>query len=830
MITKISVYFVFAMTVVLLVGAPVNGQLPPRDRILGAVDASRATVVQGTAHPLARPELDRGRIDSGRVMSGAIVFRLSSAQNADLDRLLRDQQDASSASYHQWLTPEKYADRFGMTQRDLAKAQAWLKSQGLSVTGSSRGRTEVYFSGPAALVEAAFHTQIHKYTIRNEDHFANATALSVPQAMAEVVLGVRGLDDLHPKPMLRFRGRNSPSPRFTSDISGNHFLTPADFAVIYNVTALYNAGFDGTGIKIAVTGQSPLTAAGNATTDLDAFRSAAGLPAKEPTFVVVGAMPAFNSGEAVEADLDLEWSNAVAPKANVIFVLSGSAFNAIADIVNNNRAPIISNSFGLCESDLGAAQEQSLWQIVRQGNSQGQTMTSATGDTGGADCDGDQATTPTSASKGLSVDVPAAIPEVTGVGGTEFSGDSSQCTNQSCAPTTPCPNGFAPADLPFWASGCDLTSSAATAQEHIPEIAWNDTSNPNVAGELSAGGGGASIFFAKPSWQSGIGVPADGVRDVPDVALNASPVHDPYLICSQGLCVNGFRDPNSNPANNLDSVGGTSTGAPTFAGILALILQASGGTGLGNVNPMLYSLSASTPAAFHDVTSGDNKVPCTSGTKNCPAGTSTIGFSAGPGYDQATGLGSVDAGALESAWLSALGSPVADFTMEGESSTVVPGAQGSAVLNLDASNGFADTVNLTCSPSSQTAQISCSLSPASVALSAGAKTGSSTLSITTAASLERPEIPRMRGVWFAATGGLFAAVLVGGVSSRRRWMWLLGAALIAVAVTAVGCGGGGGSPQPKVQGTPAGTYVIAVTATGQNTGKVHTLNVSLTVQ
>jgi subtilase family serine protease len=561
--------------------------------------------------------------------------------------------------------------------------------------------------------------------------------------------------------------------------------------------------------------------------------------------MAVGTPPKFNSGDAVEADLDLEWSNAVAPKADVVFVYASSAFDAITFAVNNKVAPIISNSFGLCETDIGQSSATSLWQTIRQANAQGQTMTSATGDAGAADCDGDANTVPKSASKGLSVDIPAAIPEVTGVGGTEFTGDSSQCPvvntkngpQNVCSTTTQCPDGFAPADsvggVTVWSSGCVLTSPAATAQGPIPEMAWNDSTQ---TGELSAGGGGASLFFAKPSWQSGVGVPADGARDVPDVALNASPIHDPYLFCSAGACVNGFRNPNDMQVpNSLDSVGGTSAGAPTFAGILALILQATGQTGLGNVNPMLYSLAANSPGSFHDIASGDNKVPCVSGTKNCPAGTTSIGFSAQQGYDQATGLGSVDASALETAWLAALNAPPADFLMDGQASTVTPGQSGSATINVTATNGFADTVNLTCEPSnsSTAAQITCALNPTSVALSSSTKTGATTLSLTTVAALEPLQVPHSRGMWYAATGGLFAVVLVGGIPSRRRWAGLLGIVLAGIALGSAGCGGGGGSggtPQQKQQGTPAGTYKITVTATGANTGTSHSITVNLTVQ
>jgi len=823
---------VASAAVILMVGSPGTSQMASRDRISRPIDSTEVGIVKGTAHPLARAEFDQGRVSSEQPMTGALVFRLSAAQQADLDQLLRDQQNRSSRSYHQWLTPEQYGQRFGMSANDLAKASAWLKSEGLTVSGVSRGRTEIYFSGSAGTVENAFRTEIHNYVVSGETHFANATELSVPSSLVEVVLGVRGLDNFRPKPASRIRAM----PHFTSSISGNHFLNPADFAVIYDINPLYNAStpIDGTGVKIAVVGQSEITSSGNATSDLDAFRSASGLPPLEPTFRLVPntGTAIFRSGDAQEADLDLEWSNAVAKNASVVFAFSGgggNAFDAITYAVNQGLgfAQIISNSFGLCETDIGRSSAISLWQTIRQGNSEGQTVTSSSGDTGAADCEGDSSTTPKSATHGFAVDVPAAIPEVTGVGGTEFTGDMNVCPPNATCPVTPtCPNGNAPADSPYWLGTCTLTSPDATAEEYIPETSWNDTAANG--GVLSASGGGASTFFAKPSWQAGAGVPADGARDVPDVALNASPVHDPYLICSQGACVNGFRNPNSKPtANDLDAIGGTSAGAPTMAGILALILQATKGTGLGNVNPMLYDLAASAPQAFHDITSGNNDVPCAAGTKNCPSGTTSIGFSAGTGYDQVTGLGSVDANQLEIAWLAVTPSP--DFVIDGLASTVAAGQPASPTINVTALNGFADTVNLTCTPNSTTALISCSLNPASVVLSNTSLAQAATLSITTTAGLEPPSM--RHGAWFAASGGLFAAILLGGIPSRRRWLDLLGLLLLATIVGAVGCGGGGsGTHQQRQTGTPAGRYVITVTGTGANTGIAHSTTVSLTVQ
>ena len=369
---------------------------------------------------------------------------------------------------------------------------------------------------------------------------------------------------------------------------------------------------------------------------------------------------------------------------------------------------------------------------------------------------------------------------------------------------------------------------------YIPEMAWNDTTTSS----LSAGGGGASSIFGKPSWQAGTGVPADGKRDVPDIALNASNAHDPYLICSQDYfnsanppinatsCTTGFRASDQSFA----AIGGTSAGAPTFAGILALINQATSSNGLGNVNPMLYSLAANNSQnhAFHDIASGDNKVPCTTGTTDCPAGTTTIGFAAGAGYDQVTGLGSLDVANLIAAWVAA--TPTADFSLAGLTSTVSAGGTGSSTITVTALNGFTGTVAFSCSPSSSSAQISCSLNPTSLDMSTGTtnNTKTATLSITTVAELQTPGPWQRRGTLFAATGGLFAAVLLGGVSSRRRWLSILGCLIVVCDTLWSACGGGSSTTQQKSQGTPAGSYTITVTGTSGST--THSANVSLTVQ
>jgi subtilase family serine protease len=817
-----------ACTALLLIfAAPGSTQVSSRDRISRPVDAAQTALVKGTAHPLARAQFDQGRTDPSQALHGvSLTFRLSPAQQADLDNLLRQQQDPSSSNYHKWLTPEQYAARFGMTQNDLAKVTSWLQSQGLTVDSISRNRTEVYFSGTVGQIEHVLKTEIHNYSIKGEQHFANATDVSLPAAFSKEVLGVRGLNDFRPKPRVKA------APRFTSSISGNHFLIPGDFAVIYNLPS----NLDGTGQTIAVVGQTNIS-----NSDIDAFRSAAGLAPKDPTVLLVpntGAL-AFSLGDETEADLDLEWSNGVAPAASVLYYTVGNnpnfnVFDSLHYAIQQDKAPVISISYGNCEANLGQSIVLTMQQWAQQANVQGQTISGPAGDQGAADCESATATT---ATHGLAVDVPAAIPEVTGVGGTEFTGDASQCPLSNGVPTCPttpaCPNGLAPADPPYWGQACTL-NSGTTALQNIPEKSWNDTNG----GTLSAGGGGASTIFGKPSWQSGTGVPADGKRDVPDIALNASPAHDSSLICSQAFfnsatppinltsCTNGFR---ASDNKTLEGIGGTSVGAPTFAGILALVNEATHSNGLGNVNPMLYSLAASNPNAFNDIPSGsNNKVPCTSGTTNCPAGTTTIGFSTGTGYDQVTGIGSLNVANLIAAWPA---SPAADFLMDSLTSRISsPGAQGTSTITITALNGFAQTVNLTCSPSSSTAHISCSLNPTSVDLSSN-KTGTSTLSITTVADLQLPRGAHPRGLWFAAGGGtLFAALVLCGVPSRwRRRNVILGLVLFASITTIVGCGGGsgGGGGGGGASGTPPGTY--SITVTGTSPAGSHSTTVSVTV-
>ncbi len=464
-------------------------------------------------------------------------------------------------------------------------------------------------------------------------------------------------------------------------------MAPGDFATIYDVQPLYAGGIDGTGQKIALTGQSSVNLA-----DITNFRSAAGLPVNAPTLLLMPGTGSSTrcSGDEGESDLDTEWSGGVAKNASITLVYAGllsgetcsnrsfGAFDALQYAIDQNVAPVISNSYGNCEANIGLANAQTIQGWAQQANAQGQTVVSSTGDSGAGDCDFRVA----SATHGFAVDIPGAIPEVTGMGGSEFTGDAAATVSGGNASTTT-----------YWNGTTGGTDTISSALSYIPEMGWNDSAVDIAAGGfISASGGGASTFFSKPSWQTGAGVPSDGKRDMPDLALNSSADHDGYLFCSEdggngtivADCTSGFRDANS----NLSVVGGTSAAAPTFAAILALLNQSLGASGLGNVNPQLYTLAASSPGAFHDVITSNNIVPCISGTPSCPATAPfQFGFSAGVGYDQVTGLGSVDANVLFTAW---------PTSRTGSSITMVPSATNIAA-------GASVTFSVTVTPAKSTA-------------------------------------------------------------------------------------------------------------------------------
>ncbi len=675
------------------------GAQTPAPRIRSEVSSSQMSSLKGSLLPKAQPQFDAGRMPSDTRLTGmSIYFNRSAAQDAALKELLAAQQNPASPLYHQWLTPEAYAARFGMAQADLDKVELWLQQQGFAIDYVARGKNMIRFSGTVGQVEQAFQTQMHFYNEDGVKHFAPSTALSLPVSIAATIADVGNLNDFRPKP--QYMPGNSPRfrPGFTSSVSGNVFYAPGDIKIVYDYPAT-GTGNTGVGQSIAIAGQSEIVLK-----DIENFQNAAGLPVKDPTEVLVpnSGTAALSPGDEGESDLDLEWSGASAPGASIFFVYTGNStnynvFDSVQYAVDQKLANIISVSYGACETSITTTQATALEAVMSQGASQGQTIIASSGDQGSTSCNTLDSGSSTSTSltvaqqQALAVNYPASSQFVVGVGGTEIpSADENTTTGYFTA-----------------ASGSDVLTSAI---KYVPEISWNDDTTTNctsstgaTVGCLSASGGGASALFTKPTWQTGVpGIPSDGKRDVPDVALYSSPNYPGYLYCTSdqsdwnttvapvqtGSCGSGFRA--SSTDNTLTVAGGTSFAAPIFAGMVAIINQAANyTTGQGLLNTALYSLASNSTtygAAFHDVTSGNNF--CTAGTFVC--GTTT-GFSAGTGYDQVTGLGSVDLGVLVGKW-SASASTLIPTTTTLSAASATPNVNTADVVTITVASTSGTTI------------------------------------------------------------------------------------------------------------------------------------------
>jgi len=660
-----------------------RAQTPQESRILRAISDSDVRQLRGNLHPLARAEFDRGKVADSTVLTRITMFFSSSAsQQAGLSQLLAEQQDRASLNYHQWLTPREFGARFGLSESDLNKITAWLESRGFVVQDVPESRNAVSFSGSAAQVAAAFSTGIHRYIVNGEQHYANAAEPSVPATLDGVVSAIAGLNDFRPRPRI-VQHNAAPPQRNLTDGTGNHFLGPADFGVIYDVNPLYSRGIDGTGQKIAIAGQSDIQLG-----DIQQFRTLMNLPAVTPQILLVpgSADPGFANSDFEEADLDVEWAGAVAKNATIIYVNSTNAWWSLQYAVTSDIAPVVSVSYGACEPDLSASEMQIFTQIGQQANAQGQTIVAASGDGGAAGCD---AALVQQATHGLAVSVPASLPYVTAVGGSEF--------NEGAGT--------------YWTA--TTNASGGSALSYIPEIGWNDTST--IYG-IEATGGGASTLFSKPQWQAGAGVPNDGVRDVPDVSLNASANHDGYLICDESYNSNtkAFTPVCPNGAfGGFSGVGGTSASTPAFAGIIALLNQATNSR-QGNVNYGLYQLAASAPSSFHNIVGGNNIVPCQVNppTPNCPtSGNSSglMGYSAGPGYNVVTGLGSIDASLLASDWASVSLPPDFSITISPPNLALARGGSTTAQITVADLGGLTGVPSLSCSVPAIFVAVTCSV-------------------------------------------------------------------------------------------------------------------------
>ncbi len=681
----------------------IGAQIAPQDRINQQIDESARVTLSGNVHPLVAQAAASTPADFATPMDHMVLHLQASAeQEAQLETLIAQQSDPNSANYRKFLTPKEFAAQFGASASDIAKVTGWLQSHGFTVEEVPAGNRAIIFHGTASQVNSTFKTEMRQYNINGVQHLANATDPQIPAAFAGIVGGVLKLHDFRYQPHAVQGAPIAPvqgtGHLFTEDGS-LHMLAPADYYTIYDINPLLSAGINGAGQTIAVLARSDIYL-----TDVQGFRSMFGLKANDPQFVVTNSDPGQVDGDNVETTLDTEWAGAVAPGASIKVIISSSSASAdgidlsATYAVNNKVGSIISLSYGGCEASMGSTElafYNSLW---KQAAAQGQTVLVAAGDSGAAGCDSSSAKT---AVNGKGVNGLCSSPYSTCVGGTEFV------------------EGSNPGQ--YWLAANNSTTLASVLS-YIPETTWNESGTVTGGGGLGSGGGGASSVYAKPTWQTGAGVPADGKRDVPDVSLTAA-THDGYTVVQGGEL--GY----------IFAVGGTSASTPSFAGMIALVNQKYN-SAQGCINPVLYPLAAKQAAGgaaiFHDITSGNNSVP------------GVTGFSAGAGYDQATGLGSVDANLLVNHWNDAA-APTGSLTITTYAASVSQGQTSTATVKTTTS-GISSAVALTVSgmPTGVTA----TFSPATIA-SPGS--GSTTLNIAATS---------------AATPGVYTLTVTGTAGSQ----------------------------------------------------------------
>jgi hypothetical protein len=675
---------------------PAFSQTQPSSLITQKIDSSRLVALQGSVHPLAQARYDKGAVpDSLSAERMILLLNRPPEQEVLLKQYLESVHTMGSPSYHQWLTPEQFGAQFGPRDADLQTVVGWLVSQGFQIDRTSAGRQLIEFSGTTGNLRAAFHTEIHEYAVNGATHYANATELKIPAALAQIIKGVTPLNDFRAEPLVKVvgkaqigRGQRSAPPQWTAPNqygTSNPYeytVVPEDFATQYNLDPLYQVGINGAGQTIGIINESNINLS-----LVQAYQNLFGIAGTTPQVIIDGVDPGDLSGVDVEAYLDVEMASAVAPKATVnLYIASAgylvdplelAAFRAVED----NRASVLSVSFGQCEQYLGNAGNQFWAALWEQAAAQGQTVLVSSGDTG-SECALEKVNTVS----GL-----ASTPWNVAVGGTDFY--YSDYANSGTSATS------------LWNAAND--NNLGSLKAPLPEQAWDDAYGFNIIAdgyqrqEIYAGGGGASNCssvdastnvcaggYAKPSWQSGDGVPADGVRDIPDISLFASNGANlsAYAICAyEGECASG-----SGASAEVVLVGGTSASAPAMAGIMALLNQKYGRQGQAAFT--LYPLALQKPTVFHDITVGSNSEVC-GGQPNPPIcvlqwngiyGTSQ--YPAGAGYDLATGLGSVDASALINNWSSIAFRPTTT-SIRLSKSTVVHGTPVSVTASVSAASG-----------------------------------------------------------------------------------------------------------------------------------------------
>ena len=710
----------------------------PSPLVTAPVDNSVRFSLRGNVHPLARAQYDQGAAPDTLALSRMLlVLRRTPQQESSLRSLLQAQQNRNSQQFRQWLTPQQFGALFGPSDSDLAAVTDWLRASGFTIARVSASRTFIEFSGNAGLVRQAFQTTIHRYAVNGQSYWANSQEPSVPAALAPLVAAIDSLNSFPRAAQNLPAKRNStsavasspvlsPDYTFQQDGYSQYVVTPFDFATIYDLLPLWNAtpAVNGTGETIAIVGRSDIKPA-NVTSFWNLF-GLDGTHAPQPKLVITydGSDPGYTADE-LEADADAEWSGAAAPGATINLVVSASTETtdgvdlSALYIVDNNIAPIMTVSFGECETSLGVSGVQLYGSLWEQAAAQGISVFVASGDSGAAGCDSPGGT----ASQGLNVNGLASTPFNVAVGGTDFN-EYNTWSNYWAASNAPVTNESAIGYIPetSWNDSC-----VNPLLQYLPPGTTNAEANCNNSTfdflDISAaGGGGSSTSWMKPEWQTG--TLSDNARDLPDISLFAS--DGVYLGSSYVVCQTGAATPCG--LGSLTRVGGTSLPTPAMAGIMALVDQETGAA-QGDPAIVLYKLAAHQTGAFHDVPAGTTiAVPCVTGSPNCTTNTTgdkigiTSGYNTAAGYDLATGIGSVDAAKLANGW------NTISFTPSATTLSLNGGAAITAV------HGASVPVSISVNPSAATGDASLIISPAqpgagiaNFTLSSGAYSGNTAL-------------------------------------------------------------------------------------------------------
>ena len=674
---------------------------PARALITQRIDESRRATLEGNTRPEANPRNDRGMVADDFPMEHMLLqLRRPAEKEEALKRFIDELETPSSPNYHRWLNAQQFGDQYGPAQQDLDAITGWLQERGFKVNLVYASRMVIDFSGTAGMVRQAFETEIHRLDVNQKLHIGNMRDPRIPAALAPAVIGVASLHDFKPRVMHKARAK------YTINSLGQPYqaVVPADLATIYDLNPLFNSGITGTGETIVVVEDTNFKGG-----DWGTFRKKFGLSkylGAKLTQVHPGSKAPNNchnpglNGDDIEAALDAEWASAAAPDANIELISCANTTTtfggliAIQNLLNSSTTPpaIMSMSYAECETFNGAAANATFNAAFQQAVAEGVSVFASSGDEGAASCDPESF----AATDGIGVTGWGETPYNVSVGGTDF-GDTFAGTNSiywsalnsstfgsalSYVPEIPWNNSCASALIATYVAGTTPSSfcNSGEGEQYWGTIAGSGGPSGCATGSPSAGGvvGATCKGYAKPAWQTGIlGVPKDGVRDVPDVSLFAANGvwgHF-YVFCDSD--VNNGGTPCTGPPYGWSGAGGTSFASPIMAGIQALVNQKTGSR-QGNPNPVYYALAATeygktgkaacnstlgsgvaSTCVFRDVTQGDMDINCI-GNNNCyrPFGENGVlatsanapAYGATKGWDFATGLGTVDATNLVNQW------------------------------------------------------------------------------------------------------------------------------------------------------------------------------------